>query len=89
VEIDNQGIDEDLVVRPFGRKGENFSMRDFDRGAMQFHFGIQPNEVFGANTDEDGDGLQNEFTAGEMSALHFVDVHNPVPRFDAHDNTAQ
>jgi hypothetical protein len=89
VEIDNQGIDEDLVVRPFGRKGENFSMRDFDRGAMQFHFGIQPNEVFGANTDEDGDGFQNEVTEGEMSALHFFDVHNPVPRFDAHDNTAQ
>lgn len=88
VEIDNQGIDHDLVVRPFGRKGENFTMRDFDRGAMQFHFGIQPNEVFGAGVDEDGDGHVNEVTEGEMSALHFFDVNNPVPRYVPYDSNA-
>lgn len=68
-----------LVVRPFGRKGENFSMRDFDRGAMQFHFGIQPVEVVGAGLDEDGDGLADEVTVGEMTALHVFDVTNPPP----------
>jgi len=81
VEIDNQGIDEDLVVKPFGRKGENFSMRDFDRGAMQFHFGVQPVEVVGNNSDEDNDGTKNEVTIAEMTALHFFDVNNPRPRF--------
>lgn len=88
VELDPEGIgpvdyesvapEEVLVVRPFGRKGENFSMRDFDRGAMQFHFGIQPVEVFGSD-DEDGDGLANEVSIGEMSALHIFDVTNPKP----------
>ncbi len=68
-----------LIVRPFGRKGENFSMRDFDRGAMQFHFGMQPVEVVGANFDEDGDGVENEVTLGEMTALHIFDVTNPRP----------
>jgi len=82
VEIHNQGINEDLVVRPFGRKGENFSMRDFDRGAMQFHFGIQPEEVFG-HADEDGDNVTDEVTIGEMSALHIFDVSNPRPRTDS------
>ncbi len=74
-----EGISHDLVVRPFGRKGENFSMRDFDRGAMQFHFGIQPVEVVGAGVDGDGDGVTDEVTVGEMTALHFFDVANPRP----------
>jgi hypothetical protein len=69
-----------LVVRPFGRKGENFSMRDFDRGAMQFHFGIQPVEVVGEGVDGDGDGVSDEVTVAEMSVLHLFDVTNPPPR---------
>ncbi|REJ73501.1 MAG: hypothetical protein DWQ30_24260 [Acidobacteria bacterium] len=90
VELDVEGIgpedahgvppEEVLVVRPFGRKGETFSMRDFDRGAMQFHFGIQPDEVVGAGVDEDGDGLSDEVTVAEMSVLHVFDVTNPAPR---------
>ena len=71
--------EEVLVVRAFGRKGENFSMRDFDRVAMQFHFGMQPVEVVGEYADEDGDGVVNEVTVVEMSALHVFDVTNPVP----------
>jgi len=78
VDIQNQGINEDLVVRPFGRKGENFSMRDFDRGAMQFHFGIQPEELFWL-ADEDGDGVTREVSIAEMSVLHIFDVSNPRP----------
>jgi hypothetical protein len=72
-----------LVVRPFGRKGENFSMRDFDRGAMQFHFGIQPVEVVDPNglggVDTDGDQVPDEVTVPEMTALHIFDVTNPRP----------
>ena len=71
--------EEQLVVRPFARKGENFSMRDFDRGAMQFHFGMQPVELpdVGWFVDEDNDGVVNEVTVFEMSALHIFDVMNP------------
>ena len=68
-----------LVVRPFGRKGENFSMRDFDRVAMRFHFGMQPVEVVGEHEDADGDGVVNEVSVVDMSALHVFDVTNPVP----------
>ncbi len=64
------GIEPDLVVRPFGRKGENFTTRDFDRGATQFHLGMQPVEVVGVGVDGDGDGVSNELTIGEMSVLH-------------------
>lgn len=67
------------MIKPFGRKGEKFSMRDFDREAMQFHFGIQPVEVVGEDIDQDGDGVFNEVTIGEMTALHIFDVSNPRP----------
>ncbi len=88
---DNSGHtpEEVLVVRPFGRKGENFTMRDFDRGAMQFHFGMQPVEVVGPNYDEDGDGVQNEVTIGEMTALHIFDVTNPRPFMESLSGGAQ
>jgi len=72
-QVDTSAVDgvdpRDLVVRPFGRKGENFSMRDFDRVAMQFHFGMEPVEVVGPGVDRDGDGVFDEVLEGEMSAL--------------------
>ena len=88
---DNDGRppEEVLVVRPFGRKGENFSMRDFDRIAMQFHFGLQPVEVVGEHVDGDGDGVVNEATIAEMSVLHVFDVTNPVPFVERLDLAAQ
>jgi hypothetical protein len=71
--------EEVLVVRPFGRKGEAHTMREFDRAAMQFHFGVQPVEVVGDGVDGDGDGVVNEVTIGELTALHVFDVTNPPP----------
>ncbi|MCY4188308.1 MAG: hypothetical protein OXD30_07470 [Bryobacterales bacterium] len=78
-----------LVVRPFGRKGENFTMRDFDRGAMAFHFGIQPTEVVGYNRDADGDGATNEVNETAMAALHVFDVTNPPPVMELLDSEAE
>ena len=64
-----QGVDEDLVIRPFGRKGEFDTVRGFDTGAMAFHIGMQSVDEFGPG-DPDGDGIEDELTTGEMSALH-------------------
>lgn len=64
-----EGIDEDLVVRPFGRKGEFATVRGFDLGALRFHMGMEPVEVVGENVDGDGDGVVNEVLTGEVSAL--------------------
>jgi len=65
-----EGVASDLVVRPFGRKGEFATVREFDTGATQFHFGMQPVEVVGQDVDADGDGVVNEIRAGDLSALH-------------------
>ena len=64
------GTSDDLVIRPFGRKGCCFSLRDFDKGALQFHHGMQPTEVVGDGVDEDGDGVADEIFVGELSAIH-------------------
>ena len=65
-----EGVGDDLVVKPFGRKGEFATIRDFAIGAMQFHFGMQPVEAVGEFIDADDDGVVNEVMVGEISALH-------------------
>lgn len=65
-----EGIDDDLVVKPFGRKGDNATIRVFDLNALPFHQGMQPVETVGENIDADGDGVVNEILIGEVSALH-------------------
>lgn len=74
-----EGIDADLVVKPFGRKGEFATTREFDVGAMEFHFGIQPVEVVGENVDADGDLVVDEILIGELSALHVFSATMPRP----------
>jgi len=76
------GVGNDLVVRPFGRKGEFASVREFDRGAMQFHFGLQPVEDVGPGTDPDLDGVRDEILPGELSALSIFAATLERPRAD-------
>ena len=77
-----EGVDPDLVVRPFGRKGCCATLRDFDANALQFHHGIQPVDTVGEGTDPDGDGVTDELTVGELSALHVFQaaLERPVER---------
>ena len=75
-----EGIDHDLVVRPFGRKGEFITTRNFDQEAMSFHFGMQPNEIVGEDNDDDNDGVANEVLVGEMSALAVFATTLETPR---------
>ncbi|MEJ2257536.1 MAG: di-heme oxidoredictase family protein [Woeseiaceae bacterium] len=65
------------MIRPFGRKGEFSSVREFDKGAMMFHLGMQPAEVF--PWDADQDGIDNEILTGEMSALEIFVTTQETP----------
>ena len=69
-----EGVDADLVVRPFGRKGEFPTVRAFDVEAMAFHFGMEPVELVGEGVDRDNDGVINEVTIGQISALHIFNT---------------
>ena len=64
-----EGVDGDLEIRPFGRKGEFATVRGFDEGAMAFHIGIQDEATFGPG-DPDGDGISEELTNAQMRAFH-------------------
>lgn len=75
-----EGVDEDLIVKPFGRKGEFTSVRDFDLGALMFHMGMQPVELVGQGVDGDGDGVRNEIGIGEISALEIFLTTQETPR---------
>lgn len=78
----NGWIDDDLVVKPFGRKGNNETVRVFDQGAMPFHHGMEPEEIVGTDVDGDNDGVVNEVTIGEMSALSVFLTSMPPPTQD-------
>ncbi|HUN93931.1 MAG TPA: di-heme oxidoredictase family protein [Burkholderiaceae bacterium] len=70
-EID--GVDTDLVVRPFSQKGVFTSLRQFTINALNQHHGMEATERFGArwtgNADFDGDGMNDEITSGDVSAM--------------------
>ncbi|MCF6319848.1 MAG: hypothetical protein L3J83_11340 [Proteobacteria bacterium] len=75
-----KGVNNDLVVKPFGRKGEFATVREFAVGAMSFHFGMQATELVGVGVDEDNDGIVDELKTGDMSALSIFNstMNRPV-----------
>ncbi|ETX00808.1 MAG: hypothetical protein ETSY1_09875 [Candidatus Entotheonella factor] len=84
-----EGVDDDLVVRPFGRKGEFITTREFAVGAMAFHFGMEPVELVGEDVDADGDGFVNEMLVGELSALSVFMTTLETPRETARKGDAR
>jgi len=78
-----EGVDSDLVVRPFGVKGIAASLREFTIAALNQHHGIQANERFGWERtgvrDFDGDGVEEEFTTGQMTAIVLFQAALKVP----------
>ena len=74
-----EGIDPDLVVRPFGWKGSFASLRDAAEDALLIHHGMESDYLvstagaervgpFGG-VDPDGDGITSEISEGQISAL--------------------
>jgi hypothetical protein len=78
-----EGVDDDLVIRPFSQKGVMTSLRQFTINALNAHFGMEAEERFGkrwTGTDDfDEDGVANELTPGDLSALVAFQAALPVP----------
>lgn len=70
-----QGVDADLVVKPFHQAGVVRSLRQFTVNAFDQHHGLQPEERFdrnpdkGFNPDYDQDGVTRELTVGDITAV--------------------
>lgn len=78
------GVDPDLVIRPFGWKGNFGSIREFVAESLHVHFNIQSDELIAMHrtsrnnslvgpgkdvNDPDDDGLEDELTHGQQTAL--------------------
>ena len=73
------GVAADLIIRPFMQKGTIVSLREFAVKAMNQHFGMQASERFGDSVDHDADGLADELTRGDMTALVLFQATLPAP----------
>jgi hypothetical protein len=73
------GVSADLVVRPFQWKGTVATIREFNRDAAHNEIGMQAVEITGDNVDGDGDGIANEVTVGDITALTVYLAAQPRP----------
>ena len=78
-----QGIDADLVVKPFGWKGTLATIADFSAEALQVHTGVQSEPLIahgdpgllrvtdgpGDANDPDADGVRDELRRGPFTAM--------------------
>lgn len=67
-----EGIDTDLIIKPFHQAGVVTSIRQFTLNAMNHHHGMQAEERFefvGKGPDFDGDGIGRELTVGDITAV--------------------
>ena len=77
--VDNPAAGPELIVRPFQWKGSVAFLRDFNRGASHNELGMQSVEIVGDNVDGDFDGVRNELTIGDQTALAVYLAAQPRP----------
>ena len=68
-----------LIIRPMHQAGNVVSIRQFSNNAFNHHHGMQAEERFGLNTDPDGDGVTNELTVADLTAVSMFQATLAVP----------
>ena len=84
VDLDSlEGVDSDLIIRPFSRKGVFTSLRQFTINALNVHHGMEAAERFGVrwtgSHDFDESGAPDAVTPGDVSALVAFQATLPPP----------
>lgn len=74
-----EGVDPDLVIRPFRWKGADLTLRAFVREAANNELGMQADELVGRGVDGDHDGVVDELTVGDITALEVYISAQPRP----------
>jgi hypothetical protein len=80
-----EGVDPDLVVRPFGWKGFVTTLRNFDLAAANSGMGMQGEELVWRlpperQPDGDADGVERELTVGDVTALTIYTASQETPQ---------
>jgi hypothetical protein len=68
-----------LIVRPWHQASNVVSLREFTNTAFNHHHGMQSTERFGVDTDPDGDGITNELTRADITAVTLYQATLAVP----------
>src|SRR6266540_651119 len=85
-----EGVDADLIIKPFHQKGVVNSVRVFTVNAFNHHHGMQAVERFGVGqkdsrgnvittNDFDEDGVPDELTVGDITAATIFQVAMNIP----------
>jgi len=78
-----EGVDSDLIVRPFSRKGVFTSLRQFTINALNIHHGMEAVERFGVRWTGSHDfadsGVPDSVTLGDVTALVAFQATLPPP----------
>ena len=74
-----EGVDGDLIIKPFHQKGAIVSLREFAVKGMNSHHGMQATERFRDGIDADGDGYADELSRGDLTAVVAFMATLPVP----------
>jgi hypothetical protein len=79
-----RGVSPDLVVRPFGWKGQIATLRNFAVAAGSFGMGMQAEEFVWrlppeAGPDPDGDGVSRELSVGDITAMTIYNAAQEAP----------
>lgn len=64
-----EGVSADLVIRPFGWKGSEATIRRFVEDAARTHLGVESALGVTANDDPDADGVARELEEGSLTML--------------------
>lgn len=79
-----EGVDADLIIKPFHQKGVVNSVRVFTVNAYKHHHGMQAVERFGAamtgSDDFDEDGVKDELSVGDITAATVFQAALSVPQ---------
>jgi mono/diheme cytochrome c family protein len=68
-----------LIVRALHQASNVVSLRQFSSTAFNQHHGMQAEERFGLNADQDGDGFPNELTSADLTAVSIYQATLAVP----------
>ena len=68
-----------LVIRPWHQSGNVVSLREFSNNGFNQHHGMQSTERFGLGTDPDHDGIVNELTRADLTAVAVFQAVMQVP----------
>lgn len=74
-----RGVTPDLVIKPYQLKGSIPFLRFIVLGPTDNSIGMQPVEMFGDDTDADQDGVANEMSIGDITAMTAYIAAQPRP----------